>query len=270
VARYEDEVGVENGARDLRHKSVETLDESGRAAPGAVAIDQGIAKRASAGVRAPAPPSAILRLQRTIGNAGTTAYLQRDDLDEADAGHSPGDGHDHGATSPVHSTIASGGTPLDRETRSSMESHLGTDLSDVRLHVDRGSAESVQAAAYTVGNDVVVHPDHFQAGTPSAQRTLAHELTHVVQQRNGPVDGTERDGGIKVSDPSDRFEQEAEESASRFSSSVQTIRVGTGGGASAASVQRSPAAHGSEDEEVQTLALSLQRDGGDEEESEEE
>ncbi len=38
---------------------------------------------------------------------------------------------------------------------------------------------------------------------------LAHELTHVVQQRSGPVDGTPTGGGVKVSDPSDRFEREA-------------------------------------------------------------
>ena len=32
------------------------------------------------------------------------------------------------------------------------------------------------------------------------------ELTHVVQQRNGPVDGSDAGGGVKISDPSDRFE----------------------------------------------------------------
>ena len=37
-------------------------------------------------------------------------------------------------------------------------------------------------------------------------RTLAHELTHVVQQRSGPVEGTETGGGVRVSDPSDRFD----------------------------------------------------------------
>jgi Zn-dependent peptidase ImmA (M78 family) len=44
---------------------------------------------------------------------------------------------------------------------------------------------------------------------------LAHELTHVVQQRSGPVDGTPAEGGISVSDPSDRFEREAVENAER-------------------------------------------------------
>jgi hypothetical protein len=42
---------------------------------------------------------------------------------------------------------------------------------------------------------------------------LAHELTHVVQQRSGPVDATPVGGGIAISHPSDRFEQAAERSA---------------------------------------------------------
>jgi hypothetical protein len=42
---------------------------------------------------------------------------------------------------------------------------------------------------------------------------LAHELTHVVQQRSGPVDGTPIGGGVSVSDPSDRFEREAASNA---------------------------------------------------------
>ncbi|MGH2688737.1 MAG: hypothetical protein ACRDKW_08010, partial [Actinomycetota bacterium] len=43
----------------------------------------------------------------------------------------------------------------------------------------------------------------------------AHELTHVVQQRSGPVDGTPAAGGISISHPSDSFEQEAEQHAAR-------------------------------------------------------
>jgi hypothetical protein len=44
---------------------------------------------------------------------------------------------------------------------------------------------------------------------------LAHELTHVVQQRSGPVDGTATGTGVRVSDPSDRFEREAAATAER-------------------------------------------------------
>src|SRR5438552_18718659 len=48
---------------------------------------------------------------------------------------------------------------------------------------------------------------------------LAHELTHVVQQRSGPVDGTPAAGGIKVSHPSDSLEQAADSTADRVMSS---------------------------------------------------
>jgi hypothetical protein len=157
-------------------------------------------------------PASVLHLQRNIGNAGTTAFLQRD-LDEDEGGGLQREATQPGEPSPVHSTIAGSGSPLDGTTRSTMEGRLGADFSDVRLHVDAKSAESVQAAAYTVGRDIVVHPDHFTPGTPQAQRTLAHELTHVIQQRSGPVSGTPQAGGIQVSNPSDHFEQAAERSA---------------------------------------------------------
>jgi len=217
--------------------------------PGANAKDRPTAP--GAGVR---QASTVLGLQRSVGNAGTTAYLQRQE--------------EHEERSPVHDTIASGGAPLDHGTRTAMEQHLGADFSDVRLHVDRNSAESVHAAAYTVGNNVVVNPDHFQAGTPAAQRTLAHELTHVVQQRSGPVDGTPAEGGIRVSDPSDRFEREAERSADAMmsgqGSAVHAPAAAATAGASAApGVQREAA----EEESVQ--ALSLQREEEEEKEGEE-
>ncbi|EDY48922.1 hypothetical protein SSCG_01950 [Streptomyces clavuligerus] len=45
------------------------------------------------------------------------------------------------------------------------------------------------------------------------KHTLAHELTHVVQQRQGPVAGTDNGTGLRVSDPSDHFERAAEANA---------------------------------------------------------
>nr|WP_318839603.1 DUF4157 domain-containing protein [Streptomyces arboris] len=62
---------------------------------------------------------------------------------------------------------------------------------------------------YTSGSHVVI-------GDGGADKlTLAHELTHVIQQRSGPVAGTVNGAGLKVSDPSDRFEREAEANATR-------------------------------------------------------
>src|ERR1041385_6282466 len=74
------------------------------------------------------------------------------------------------------------GQPLDSQTRGFMESRFGHDFSRVRVHADREaaqSAERLRASAYTAGSDVV-----FGAGAFDRKR-LAHELTHVVQQRGG-------------------------------------------------------------------------------------
>ncbi len=105
-----------------------------------------------------------------------------------------------------------GRRPLDESTRTDMESRLGADFSDVRVHsgpAARSSAAEVGARAYTSGSDIVI-------GEGGADRhTLAHELVHVIQQRRGPVAGTDDGAGLKVSDPADRFEREAEATARR-------------------------------------------------------
>ena len=125
------------------------------------------------------------------------------------------------ATSPssVQDVVAAGGgSPLSSTSRQLMETRLGHDFSDVRLHTDAGaaaSARSVAADAYTVGADIVLGPGHGDLNSSGGQRMLAHELTHVIQQRSGPVAGNEVGGGVKVSDPSDRFEREAERVAER-------------------------------------------------------
>lgn len=93
-----------------------------------------------------------------------------------------------------------------------MEAWLGHDLSDVRVHTGskaKSSTEEVGARAYTVGHNVVL-AGSYDPASPATQRLMAHELTHVVQQRLGPVDGTPGPGGIRLSHPGDRFEREAE------------------------------------------------------------
>ncbi|TXS00561.1 DUF4157 domain-containing protein [Streptomyces sp. col6] len=152
-------------------------------------------------------------LQRTVGNAALGPVIQR-----ARAA-APEQAEETEPRSPVHDVIASGGgTPLDIETRTDLESRMGADFSDVRIHNDSAaheSAKGVGAHAYTVGNNVVFQRDAYDPSSPQGRTTLAHELTHVIQQRNGPVEGTDAPGGIRVSDPSDRFEREAVANADR-------------------------------------------------------
>ncbi|MFF2327713.1 MULTISPECIES: DUF4157 domain-containing protein [unclassified Streptomyces] len=143
-------------------------------------------------------------LQRAVGNSAVGAMLQRREEEER---------------SPVHDVVASGGgQPLDTDTRTDMEARMGADFSDVRVHTGSAaheSAKGVGAHAYTVGSNVVFQRDAYDPSSPQGRTTLAHELTHVIQQRSGPVDGTEAPGGIRVSDPSDRFEREAVANADR-------------------------------------------------------
>jgi hypothetical protein len=191
----------------------------------------------------------LAHLQRAAGNASVTAALADEER------------------SPVHDVISSGGRPLEPDVRSDMEGRLGHDFGDVRVHDDsraHDSAVSVNANAYTVGSNVVFQRDRYDPGSTDGKLTLAHELTHVVQQRSGPVDGTAAGGGIKVSDPGDRFEREASENAERVMSGPAPAVVPSPSGPA---VQRC-GADGEQDVQrsVDPAAPVAQREGEEEEE----
>ena len=177
-----------------------------------------------------ATPSTVLSMQRLAGNAAVVQMLSQTDL-ETEEVSAPDQ-------SPVLDVVGrGGGEPLDKRTQRSMEQALDADLSDVRIHQDAAagaSAEAVKAHAYTVGNEVVFQPGRYEPETTEGRRMLAHELTHVVQQRSGPVEGTPTGDGIAVSDPADRFERAAEANADRI--------VGAGGSSGAGAHAPAPVA----------------------------
>ncbi|WP_031080036.1 DUF4157 domain-containing protein [Streptomyces sp. NRRL WC-3549] len=217
---HDHEQAAERDHGVLRRESAYGLGDhlrgEGHAAPGTDGLHDGAAGsrhlfRAAATGRADVLGTAgIGMLQRTVGNAALGSVIQR-----SRAGTAP----EEETRSPVHDVVGSGGgSPLDTETRVDMENRMGADFSDVRVHHDSAaheSAKGVGAHAYTVGNHVVFQRDAYDPSSPQGRTTLAHELTHVIQQREGPVEGTEAPGGIRVSDPSDRFEREAVANADR-------------------------------------------------------
>ena len=78
------------------------------------------------------------------------------------------------------------GRPLDAAARKFFESRFGTDFSNVRVHTDRraaDSAQSIDALAYTLGRDLVFAPGQYAPGTDEGRRLIAHELAHVLQQK---------------------------------------------------------------------------------------
>ncbi|SDP93556.1 DUF4157 domain-containing protein [Lentzea jiangxiensis] len=147
----------------------------------------------------------VLRLQRLVGNT-TTAHLVQSVLDEAGAEQA------EVQRASVRDALSGSGKPVPDHVRSEAEARLGVDLSGVRLHTGPAaerSTEEIGARAYTTGRHVVLGRDG------NDWKTLLHEFDHVRQQAEGRVEGTDQGNGMRMSDPSDRHEQEAEANATR-------------------------------------------------------
>jgi hypothetical protein len=92
------------------------------------------------------------------------------------------------APASVDQALASPGRALAPLLRQDMESRFGHDFSRVRVHRGEAaekSAQDVNAQAYTVGDDIVFGASRFVPASREGLRLIAHELTHVVQQRGG-------------------------------------------------------------------------------------
>ncbi|MBM0744563.1 DUF4157 domain-containing protein [Phormidium sp. CLA17] len=84
----------------------------------------------------------------------------------------------------------SGGQPLADPIRQPMEQAFGADFSGVKVHTDTQSDQlnrSIQAKAFTTGQDVFFRQGAYEPGSRGGQELIAHELTHVVQQTGSPA-----------------------------------------------------------------------------------
>ena len=87
-----------------------------------------------------------------------------------------------------------GGQPLESELQESMEQAMGADFSGVRVHTNAKSDQlnkSIQAKAFTTGQDVFFRQGEYNPGSRGGQKLIAHELTHVLQQNGSTVQRTE-------------------------------------------------------------------------------
>ncbi|MEO5953248.1 MAG: DUF4157 domain-containing protein, partial [Chloroflexia bacterium] len=205
---------------DLPSQSVAQVQrEAADAAPPSVAHVRG---RGNGTVRT----AMMQRMQATYGNRALQRFLSV----QRSAGASTVAGEEDTAAK-IESQAGKGST-LDNGTQSRLEGGLGADLSGVRVHTDGEAdhlAKSVDAVAFTTGSDIFFRQGAYDPGSDRGMHLLAHEATHTVQQSQGPVSGTPQAGGVSVSDPSDQYEQAAEQAAHNVLSG-QSANVGGRGG----------------------------------------
>jgi Domain of unknown function (DUF4157) len=145
-----------------------------------------------------------------VGNRAFGSLLARDG-----AGLLPG-----GLVHPeIESAIAGtrgGGSQLEPATRARLGEGLGESLDDVRVHtgdVANGLARAVSAKAFATGTDVYFAHGEYRPGSSAGDRLLAHEVSHVVQQR-----GADMTGPMTVTEPGDELEVQADAAARDLSS----------------------------------------------------
>lgn len=84
-------------------------------------------------------------------------------------------------------SLRGGGQALPNSVREYMEPRFGHNFSKVRVHIDTQAgdiARSINARAFAFGQDIVFGSGQYAPGSSKGQRLLAHELAHVVQQKN--------------------------------------------------------------------------------------
>ncbi len=144
------------------------------------------------------------RLASSVGNRAFTA------LARSGGGILP-DGRAHPDVEAAIAAARGGGRPLDDKARDRFSEGLGDPLTDVRVHDDAHAnqlAASVAARAFAVGSDVFFAEGQHTPGTADGDKLLAHELTHVAQQRGAPEGGP-----LRLSQPGDAMEREADRAA---------------------------------------------------------
>jgi hypothetical protein len=101
------------------------------------------------------------------------------------------------------------GQALDTSVREDLEPHFGHSFENVRIHHNAQSHEmtqSVNAVAFTTGQDIYFQQGTYDPTSSNGRELLAHELTHVVQNK---VFGSQADHGKSLGQKNDAAELEA-------------------------------------------------------------
>lgn len=112
------------------------------------------------------------------------------------------------------------GRPLDPGLRQAAERFFQADFSSVRIHVG-SAAPALGALAFALGDQLHFAPGMYDPTTRQGVALLGHELTHVVQQRDGRVANPYGAGIAIVQDPA--LEQEADQQGQRLADALWSL-----------------------------------------------
>lgn len=150
----------------------------------------------------------ITRMQQTLGNDAVQRYLAQRSGD--------------GTTEIDEETAASiqdkrgRGHNLNDDVAQEAGEAMGQDFSDVTVHTDSEADQlnrQLGARAFTTGNDIFFREGAYEPGSSDGKRLIAHELTHVVQQGGEQANVQ---GELRLNDPDDQYEAEADDVADAF------------------------------------------------------
>jgi Domain of unknown function (DUF4157) len=164
-----------------------------------------------AGLRSSHPVARLLRIHRAVGNRGMGRLLE-------ESGLSVGPAVDHhereagrvarrvasriGGSAGLPAPARAGGA-LPDAVRAPLEQAFGSDFGDVRIHADERADQlnqALHARAFTTGRDIYFARRAYDPRSRAGLETLAHELTHVLQQRGSNRGAIQRQL-VRVTEP---------------------------------------------------------------------
>ncbi len=128
-------------------------------------------------------------LQTKLSSTAEPLIQRQTEDEEEEMLQAKGRGTTEKATEDIQRTLHSlkgSGQRLPTSVRSFFEPRFGVDFSHVRVHTDSTAvrlSRQLNAEAFTYGRDIYFGEGRYNPSTASGKRLLAHELTHVMQQR---------------------------------------------------------------------------------------
>jgi hypothetical protein len=163
--------------------------------------------RAKSGEQAP-----LANLQQQVGNQAVQRLI---------AQRQGGPTETDEATASQINQLRGSGQALDGAVQRDMGHKIGADFSGVSVH-DSPEADDLNkrlgAKAFTTGQDIFFRQGEYSPESQSGQELLAHELTHVVQQREGATASPA--AKMVVNPPDDSYEREADTVARQVTGSA--------------------------------------------------